>query len=118
MLCLILTSNLFAQEQELKNIIGFGVGYCPPKQAYIDAPPYIWVGFKASPVFDFFYERQVSDDMRLGGYFDYQNASFQDFNAKATRLNIGLNWLGEYPNTPIHAELGGYFGYGSLKADN
>jgi hypothetical protein len=29
-----------------------------------------------------------------------------------------LNWISQYPKTIFHAELGGYFGYGGLQAEN
>ena len=109
--------TFFLQAQEQKNIVGFGAGYCPSREAYIDGPQYIWVRLKASPVYELFYARELRPGMRLGGYFEYQSASFQNFNSKATRYNVGVNWLSLYPSTAFHGELGGYFGYGSLKAD-
>jgi len=117
-LCIMLTLNLFAQEQKQKNIIGVGAGFSPEREAYVNAPPYIWVGLNSSPVFQVFYARQLLEAVRLGSYFEYQNATLKNINSKVSRYNVGFNWLCQYPNTSFHAQLGGYFGYGSLKADN
>jgi hypothetical protein len=115
--CLIVSMNLFAQEKESKNIIGAGVGFCPDRSVWIGNPINLWVDINASPVFQVFYARQVLKPVRLGGYFEYENATFKTTTSKATRYNAGLSWLAQYPDKPFHAQLGGFFGYGFVKAD-
>jgi hypothetical protein len=118
MLCLMLTLNLFAQGQKQKNIIGFGAGICPERTVWIGDPINIWADINASPVFQVFYARQVWEAVRLGSYFEYENAKFKSSNDKAARYNIGLNWIAQYPNKSFHAQLGGYLGYGFVTSDN
>ncbi|MBK7712389.1 MAG: hypothetical protein IPJ37_16585 [Bacteroidales bacterium] len=117
MACLMLTLNLFSQGDEKKNIVGIGGGFCPEKVVWIGDPINLWADINLSPIFNAFYARQVSEILRLGGYFEYENATFTGTSNKASRLSLGLNWLARYPNKPIHLQLGGYFGYGSVKAD-
>jgi hypothetical protein len=113
-----LTLNLLSQEKEQKNIIGIGAGYCPARVIWIGNPLNLWVDLNASPILQLFYERQVLKSVRLGSYFEYENATFTSANDKASRYNIGVSWLAQYPDYPFHAQLGGYFGYGIVKADS
>jgi hypothetical protein len=115
--CFILTLNLFSQSNGQKNIVGFGAGICPDRIVWIGNPMNVWVDINASPVFQVFYARQVLQAVRLGSYFEYENATFKNTKDKASRYNVGLNWLAQYPNKPFHAQLGGYFGYGLVKAN-
>ena len=123
LLCLMLTLNLFAQGQEQKNIIGFGAGISPryDYSVWIGDPVNIWATKNSSSVFQFFYARQVLEAVRLGGYFEYESATFtaySSYDSKASRYNIGANWLAQYPNSDFHIQLGGYIGYGSIKASD
>jgi hypothetical protein len=116
-LFLMLTLSLFAQEQEQKNIIGAGAGYCPARVVWIGNPLNVWADINASPILHVFYARQVLKAVRLGGYLEYENATFKRTDNKASRYNAGFTWLAQYPCKPFHAQLGGYFGYGFVKAD-
>jgi len=31
---------------------------------------------------------------------------------------VGIDWIAQYPVTRLHLELGGYFGFGMIKANN
>jgi hypothetical protein len=122
-LYLVLTLNLLAQGQEPKNIIGFGAGISPEydNSIWIGDPVNVWATKKTSPVFQFFYARQVLEAVRLGLYFEYESATFTIYNSddsKASRYNFGANWLAQYPNSAFHMQLGGYIGYGFIKASN
>ena len=119
-LCLMLTLSLCAQVQEKKNIVGFGAGICPYFDAdvWVGYPVFTWVTKKTSPVIQLFYARQVLEAVRLGTYFEYEYSTFESSNDKASRFNIGFNWLAQYPNTAFHAQLGGYMGFGSIIASN
>jgi len=121
LLCIMLTSNLLIQGQEQKNIIGFGAGISPKYDydVWIGDPANVWVTKNTSPIFQLFYARQVNQSLRLGGYLEYESATLQFFgtgDSKTSRLNIGINWLSQFPNTPFHVQLGGYLGYGSVSA--
>ena len=117
LLCFTLTLNLLSQVSEQKNIIGFGAGYCPARVVWIGNPVNLWTDIDASPVLQIFYARQVLHSVRLGSYFEYENATFKSTSEKASRYNLGLNWLAQYPDAPFNLQLGGYFGYGIVKAD-
>jgi hypothetical protein len=113
---LMVTLNLFLLGQEHKNIVGIGAGISPAydNSVWIGDPMNVWATKKASPVFQLFYARQMLEAVRLGSYFEYENAKFESTDDKASRYNIGLNWLAQYPNTAFHAQLGGYVGYGFI----
>jgi hypothetical protein len=115
---LLLLLNLFVQGQEQKNIIGLGVGISPRYEyaVWIGDPLNVWLTKNSSPVFQFFYDRQVSEAVRLGSYFEYEKATFESTDNKASRYNAGLNWLARYPNSAFHVQLGGYIGYGFITA--
>jgi hypothetical protein len=114
---LILTSSLFSQVTERKNMAGFGFGFCPAKDVWIGNPLNFWADINSSQIFHVFYAHQLREAVRLGGYFEYENATFTNTSDKASRYSIGLNWLAQYPDKPLHIQLGGYFGYGFVKAD-
>jgi hypothetical protein len=116
-LCLMLTFSIYGQDQEKRNIIGVAAGYCPGRDVWIGNPINIWLDINASPILHLFYTRQVIHSVRLGTYFEYENATIKSTNDKASRYNAGLTWLAQYPDKPLHAQLGGYFGYGFVKAD-
>ena len=117
-----LTINLFAQEQDKKNIIGFGAGISPGKDycIYLGDPVDEWASKNVSPVFQVFYARQALPAIKLGGYFEYEHTTVNNLynfdDTKASRFSMGLNWLAQYPNKAFHAQLGGYIGCGSIIA--
>ncbi|MEI8049752.1 MAG: hypothetical protein WCI92_20440 [Bacteroidota bacterium] len=85
-------------------------------------PPNFWPNRQQSPIYLRVYARQGYDFFRIGAYHEYEEVKFSDNESSEirsfTRSNIGLNWLGQFPKTPFHFQLGGYFGYGFLKATN
>jgi hypothetical protein len=117
---LIATLNPFVQGQEHKNIVGIGAGMSPTYDyaVWVGNPMNVWVTKNASPVIQLFYARQMLQSVRLGSYFEYENAKFESTNNKASRYNVGLNWLAQYPNTAFHAQLGGYAGYGFISVSD
>ncbi len=123
LLCLMLTLNPIAQGQEQKNIIGFGAGISPGKDycIWFGDPVDEWAGKNASPVIQIFYARQVLESFRLGSYFEYESATFNNLynytDMKASRVNVGINWLSQFPNSAFHAQLGGYMGFGFISSD-
>src|SRR5665647_1466131 len=113
---------LFCQDQA-KNIFGLSAGIAPGvMDMYFDMPFNFWPDRELSPIYNVFYARQLTESFRIGSYLEYEKVNFSDnvntgiFNFK--RYNIGLNWLGQYPKTSLHMQLGGYFGYGFLRAQS
>ena len=119
----IITVNLGFSQDQAKNIFGISAGFIPAKMdIYFDEPFDFWPNRELSPVYHLFYARQVRESFRIGTYVEHEKANFSDqtgdgiYNFK--RYNMGLNWLGQYPKTSLHMQLGGYLGYGFLKANN
>lgn len=116
------TCSVFGQDQA-KNIFGASAGFAPAiMDMYFDIPFNFWPDRELSPVYHLFYARQVRESFRIGSYVEYEKINFSTesdntiYNFK--RYNIGLNWLGQFPKTALHAQLGGYLGYGFLGANN
>lgn len=118
----LVSSVLYCQDQA-KNIFGLSAGIAPGMgDMYFDMPFNFWPNRELSPICQVFYARQLTESFRIGSYLEYEKINFTDNvvndikNFK--RYNLGLNWLGQYPKTSLHLQLGGYFGYGFLRAQN
>ena len=89
---------------------------------YFDDPFNFWPNRELSPVANIFYARQVTESFRIGSFFEWEQVNFTDVYSPEKRnfqrFNFGFNWLGQFPKTKLHLQLGGYFGYGILKATN
>jgi hypothetical protein len=116
-----------ARGQEHKVIIGFGGGISPASWLYIGDPVGLWGHKNTSMIVQVFYARQVLEAVRLGSYFEFENATcyfnyynngdeFYKVTGNALRFNWGLNWLAQYPRTAFHAQLGGYAGFGFVSS--
>jgi hypothetical protein len=121
--CLMLSMNLLAQRQGPKNIVGFGAGISPNYEnaIWIGNPANGWADKNTSPVIQVFYARQLLEAVRLGAYMEYESGTISfssSNNYKASRYNVGINWIAQYPNTAFHAQLGGYIGYGFVEASD
>jgi hypothetical protein len=120
-ICFVFNLGIFCQINKAKNIFGFSFGFSPGKKSgfYVGGDVDTWPDKKFSPVVNLFYARQVSETFRIGSYFEYENSKFDIRyleDQKASRYNIGINWLGQYPKTKLHIQLGGYFGGGFVNS--
>ena len=118
----IMTCTLFCQDKP-KNIVGVASGVAPKiRDMYFAMPFNFWPNRELSPVFQFFYSRQMGDAFRIGSYLEYERINFSDHvgtdRSSFKRYNIGLNWMVQFPKTGFHLQLGGYFGYGFLEASD
>jgi hypothetical protein len=112
---ILIFANSFGQK-ESKSIIGVSGGIVIPGSEYT-----IWLGDnidhwakrKVSPIFQVYYAYEIIQHVRLGGYFEYEDARF-DFdymtNLKAKRYGLGINWLACIPISILQLQLGGYTG--------
>ncbi len=119
--CLMTASFLFGQEKP-KNLVGISYGIVPAVgQMYFGSPYDIWPKRDQSNVYQIFYSRQVYSAIRIGAYIEYERVRFTANPSPVIhnilRRNIGVNLLGQFPQTPLHVQLGGYLGGGSLNAD-
>ena len=120
-LCMMTANWLFGQEQP-KNLVGISYGIVPAIGVmYFGSPYSIWPNRDQSNVYQIFYARQVHSAIRIGAYFEYERVRFNSnpnlIIYNILRRNIGVNILGQFPQTPLHLQLGGYLGGGSLNAD-
>lgn len=121
-LCLLTSKILFSQEQQ-KNIIGVSAGIVPSINGmYFGMPWDFYPNRELSPLCQLFYARQVLPFIRFGAYIELEKVKFSDQTGtdihSFRRNNIGLNCLLQYPKTALHMQLGGYLGYGYLRADH
>jgi hypothetical protein len=121
-LFLILNITLSGQDQK-KNIIGVSAGIVPGiMDMYFDVPYNFWPNREISPIYQLFYARQVLGSFRIGGFLEFEEVRFTDDISTEVhsfkRYNFGVNWLGQFPKTALHMQLGGYAGYGFLSAVN
>ena len=85
---------------------------------YIDLDQYsTWPDNQASPAFNLFYEYQVSPFFKLGAHIDFEKSKLNDDypfeeGFKSNRFAFGLHWIGQYPQKPLQAELGGFLNMG------
>lgn len=105
-----------ANSQSNKHIVGLSAGITMPWEngIYIDYSQYnIWPDNKANPSLSMFYEYKVLPFFKIGCHLDYENSKVEitypfDEDIKTRRVAIGFHWIGQYPDTKIHAELGGF----------
>lgn len=116
------TGSLLVGQSQPKNILGVSTGIVPAvNDMYFGSPYNFWPKRALSNIYQVFYARQIFSTVRIGAYFEYERVKFkaepdpQIHNV--LRHNIGVNALGQFPKTPLHMQLGGYLGFGSLNAD-
>lgn len=116
--------SLVGQTSPARNNVGFGVGYIHPlvEGIYFDDPWDFWPNRKPSYMIQASYARQLNQSFRTGIYVEFERIRFStgtdDPNASFRRYNLGIDWIGQFPSTPLHMQLGGYMGFGFLMADD
>lgn len=80
-----------------------------------------WPDREPGPVFNIFYGRNLNDLIRVGSFFEFEKVKFSYINSpeisSGSCFNVCLNWLALYPKTPLHAQAGGYVGYGFMNGE-
>jgi hypothetical protein len=123
LLILFLPGN-FMNAQELKQSAGFSIGYAVPydNSIYVDNGAYTtWPDHTGNSVVNLFYEYRFLPYFKAGVHFEYEKSKFSDFyldESTASRYAFGFHWIGQYPQTPLHGELGGYFNTGIITQEN
>ncbi|RPH34080.1 MAG: hypothetical protein EHM93_02660 [Bacteroidales bacterium] len=122
---LLLFSFLLTSErilsQESNHVFGVGIG----KIAYSDDIVHVevanddfWLKYKSDITLNASYAYKVFPYFRIGGYFEYEKSTLSDDflgDSKGSRIDLGIQWLGEYPaESNFRVQLGGYFGYSML----
>lgn len=115
--------NVSGQNKVNRNIAGIGINYIPfmAKGMYFDAPFDFWPDNEPSAFPRIFYARDLNETFRFGGFFETGKNRFSDKTSDSIhsfrRSIVGIDWLARYPKTRLHIQLGGYFGYGMIKAN-
>ena len=126
MLCilgLIAMVPAIGQDRLPRNNIGFSAGLVPAvNEIYIDDPFDTWPARQASYIVQLSYARHFTEACLFGPYLEFEKVRFTGFDSPELhsfqRFNAGINWLGKYPLTKLHMQLGGFVGFGFLrKAD-
>ena len=116
--------SLSGQSNPILNNVGFGIAYIPhlDEGIYFDDPWDFWPNREPSYMVQGSYSRQLNQSFRTGAYVEYERIRFSTQNNDSIhsfkRYNLGLEWIGQYPSTPLHLQLGGYMGYGFLAANH
>ncbi len=126
LITIIILGFLSAFSQNHKHIIGISSGITFPLKntIYIDYDQFsTWPDSKINPTYSIFYEYGTSDYFKLGLNFNFENIGIEitypiedDF--KANKFSFGLHWIGQYPKTILHAELGGFMNFAYASSDS
>jgi hypothetical protein len=116
---------IMGQSSSARNIAGFGVAFIPSLEhgIYFDDPWDFFPNREPSYMVQASYARQLNQSFRTGLYVEYERIRFTDNQnnndvRSFKRYNLGLDWIGQYPSTALHMQLGGYMGCGFLMANN
>lgn len=123
---LIFVSSKPTFAQETNHVFSIGLG----KVAYSDNIVHVessvddfWLKYESDITLNAAYGYKVFPYFQIGGYFEFEKSKFssEDYlgDFKSTRIDIGMQWLGEYPaDSKFKAQLGGYFGFSMLSNDD
>jgi len=122
LLFFLILGTLSGQEQsqkqiQAKNILGVSWGIIPGiMDMYIDMPMNSWPEQEIGYIAQVFYARQLAESFRIGSFLEYEKTDYE--NECFARYTLGINWLGNWPRSAFHLQLGGYFSYGIVTAPN
>lgn len=127
--CILFSVPLISYTQdtgENRHSVGLGVGSGIPWEdgSYIDFGNYTsWPDNHLTTVFSLFYDYRINPYLTAGAHIDLETGKADvsypiSEETSTTRLALGLHWLAMYPNQRLQAQLGGYFNYGTLMADD
>jgi len=115
-----LLSNNQLLAQDSKHIVGVGVG----RVAYGDNILYVntavgddWFKYSNDIILNLSYNYKVFPYFRIGSYFEFESATLESDivkGIKGSRFDFGAQWFGEYPETKLRLQLGGYFAFSVL----
>ncbi|MBP1673488.1 MAG: hypothetical protein H6Q25_1303 [Bacteroidetes bacterium] len=113
----------FTQVTSNKNLIGFSLGFIPAVEngIYFGEPWDFNPKQEWSNPIQLFYEREIHQIFRIGGYVGFCKNNFSAGSADIysfKKITLGVNGLLKYPKTKLHIQVGGFFGYGIIAANN
>jgi hypothetical protein len=118
---LTLHAPLTGQDRLPKNNIGFSAGLIPAvNEIYVDEPLDFWPGREMSYMLQLSYARHFTEACLFGPYLEFEKVMYSvgaDVR-NLKRYNVGIGWLGKYPQRRLHMQLGGFVGVGQLRGSN
>lgn len=122
-LLLIISGNSAICQNLPKNSLGISLGVTPSiNDMYFGEPWDFYPNREISPVYNVFYMHRLITFVRAGIYAEHEKVRFSDQSGanlhSFRRNNIGLIVIAHFPEKPFHLQIGGYLGYGYLRADN
>jgi hypothetical protein len=119
----VLAAKAQSPEKSNRNLVSIGVGLTPKGgDMYFDMPFNFWPNRESNLSYRIGYSREIHELLRCGIYSEYEDVKFSDNTSSDihsfSKTTVGLDWIGHYPSTGLNFQLGGYFGFGFIKAKN
>ncbi len=113
----------FTQITSNKNLIGFSLGFIPALDhgIYFGEPWDFFPKQEWSNPIQLFYERDIFQIFRIGGYVGFCKNNFSAGSSDIysfKRITFGVNGLLKYPKTKLHVQVGAFCGFGIIAANN
>ncbi len=121
---LLLKMNLFSQKS--KNVVSLsaGMNIKIENSAYIDFdnPDYeIWIDPETHAIFNLSYNYRLNETLRLGVNMEHEKLNLESFytdKISVNRTSFGFQFIAQFPETPFHAEIGGFGNLGHIASDD
>lgn len=113
----------FAQDSKKLNSAGIGVAIIPafPEGIYLGQPWDFHPNRELSYFLQLNYHRALVPSFKIGTFVDYERIRFtveeNDTIRSFRRYNLGADFLYAFPEKAFHVEMGGFLGWGMLKAN-
>lgn len=120
---LLFSVSVYSQENKHVVSIASGFGLSIENSMYIDFddPDFeIWSEPKNNLTFTAAYEYRLNENIRLGGQIEFEKINFESYytgETSANRVAFGLTSFSQFPKTPFHMELAGFFNFAIASSD-
>ena len=116
LIMIILTLSSIALSQDSKYAIGISYGFQDREveDIWVGDPYNIWIDQTSSNIFGLLVRYRVSPHFELGLFTEFESGKIDVIylgEEKATKLGFGTTWIGKYPATMVHFQLGGFMSY-------
>ncbi|MBN1182129.1 MAG: hypothetical protein JXB49_07570 [Bacteroidales bacterium] len=114
--------QLLSQKENHTVSVSAGYGFKQEWGIYIDYDDpdvEIWANHEPNMFYYLGYEYNYSKSFSVGGQIGYEKVNFESYytdESYAKKYVIGGQWLGKFPDYPIHMQLGGFTNLGRIKS--
>lgn len=113
---IIFAFSSIALSQNSKYAVGVSYGFQDREivDIWVGDPYNIWIDQTSSSIFGLLARYRVSPHFELGLYTEFEKGVFDVIylgEEKATKLGFGTSWIGKYPASQLHFQLGGFMSY-------